>query len=245
MADKRDNVSRIKRASPLGTSIFLTVRTLDPFLQYGILARGLADPLLNFLSLSPSPANGSVVALGLPLQSLTFLGMSTALTIKHIYWVLYIGESEIRPGDGIAVGVFNSLFNSVNSIISLTAASAFTLSFLTNNFNTTPLSPLFILGTVSYIIGIAFETISETQRKNFKANPKNKGKPYTGGLFSWARHINYGGYTIMRTGYAIACGGWIYGSLVAAFFFRDFVVRGVPVLDEYCGKRVSCFASLT
>ncbi|EEB94925.1 hypothetical protein MPER_06187, partial [Moniliophthora perniciosa FA553] len=42
------------------------------------------------------------------------------------------------------------------------------------------------------------------QRKRFKDDVRNVGKPYTGGLFGLARHINYGGYMLWRTGFAIA-----------------------------------------
>lgn len=49
--------------------------------------------------------------------------------------------------------------------------------------------------------GILLELVSELQRKRFKDDPANKGKPYAGGLFSLARSINYGGYTLWRGGY--------------------------------------------
>lgn len=101
------------------------------------------------------------------------------------------------------------------------------------------MSALFIIGVGAYVLGMATESISEIQRKNFKADPRNAGKPYTGGLFGLARHINYGGYTVMRAGYALATGGWMWSAFVGAFFFRDFATRGVPVLDEYCSKSVS------
>jgi steroid 5-alpha reductase family enzyme len=89
------------------------------------------------------------------------------------------------------------------------------------------------------MLGMAAEAVSEVQRSNFKADPKNSGKPYTGGLFGLARHVNYGGYAVMRAGYAMATGWWMWGAFVFTFFFRDFATRGVPVLDEYYLKRVS------
>ena len=53
MSDKRDNVSRIKASSPLGTSLSVGLRAVDIFIQSGFLAQGLASP---FLNASPSPA---------------------------------------------------------------------------------------------------------------------------------------------------------------------------------------------
>lgn len=130
-------------------------------------------------------------------------------------------------------------FNSANSIISLTAAaSAFTPALL---YAETALgfSPLFLLGTVGYIVGLSGEIISEAQRKKFKDSPKNEGKVYTSGLFGFARHINYGSNMIWRVSYALAGGGWIYGVVNVMFFANVFVTRAVPIMDEYCAKRVS------
>ena len=240
MPESKDFVSRVKRSSPLGTSLFIGLRSPDPFLQYGILGTGLAAPLLNALHISTVHSSSApLVALGLPLKPLIVLAMAAGTTIKQVYWVAYLSNEEMPTGNSIIISIFNTVFNSANSILSLTAtAKLFAASFLTGSQNENEISPLFILGSVSYTIGLIIEAISETQRKKFKDDPKNKGKAYTGGLFGLARHINYGAYTVMRSGYALASGGWIWGSFVAIFFGVDFARRGVPLLDEYCTKRV-------
>jgi steroid 5-alpha reductase family enzyme len=239
MSDKRDFVSRVKAPSPLGTSLFVGLRQFDIFIQYGFLAKGLADPLLKLLSVTPT-TTAPIVALGLPLRQLIILAMAAGTAIKQSYAVCFIQQEEMRPGTAIMVAVFNTIFNSTNTIFSLTAAASyFTPSVLTRTDNATGFSPLFILGVTIYVLGMATETIAEIQRREFKADPKNAGKPYMGGLFGLARHINYGGYTIMRAGYALATGGWLWSAFVFTFFFQEFVTRGVPVLDEYCSKRVS------
>jgi len=238
MADKRDNISRVKASSPLGTSLFVGLRTLDIFIQYGFLAQGLASPLLNALSVSPTTNTAPIVALGLPLQQFIILGMAAGTAIKQSGALLFIQKEEMLPATAIMVAVFNTVFNSANTIFSLTAAASyFTPSVLTSTDKSTGMSPLFIIGVGAYVLGLATEAISEIQRRNFKADPRNAGKPYAGGLFGLARHINYGGYTVMRAGYALATGGWMWSAFVFAFFFRDFATRGVPVLDEYCSKR--------
>jgi hypothetical protein len=243
MSDNRDHVSRVKRPSPVGTSLFVGLRSLDVFVQYGILAKGIADPLLNRLSISTIPSNSAaVVALGLPLKPLVVFAMAAGTAIKQIYWISFLSQEEMPPANAIPIAIFNTLFNSINSILSLTAAASYftpSFSFLGDEANEAGVSPLFILGTISYIAGTAIETISEIQRNNFKADPRNAGKPYTGGLFSLARHINYGAYTLMRSGYALASGGWIWSSIAAAFLLHDFASRGVPVLDDYCMKKAS------
>ena len=86
--------------------------------------------------------------------------------------------------------------------------------------------------------GILTETISEIQRSQFKKDPANAGKPYSGGMFGWARNINYGGYLLWRTGFALAAGGPVSALIVGAFFYQNFVTSSIPELDDYCQKRV-------
>lgn len=81
------------------------------------------------------------------------------------------------------------------------------------------------------------ETVSEIQRKS----ARKPGLPYTKGLWSLSRHPNYLGYTLWRTGYAIAAGGWIWGLASGALFSWDFVTRGIPVLEDYCETKV-CYS---
>jgi len=238
MPESKEFISRVKRPSPLGTSLFIGLRSLDPFLQYGIVGSGLAAPLLNAREVSTAHTSAPLVALGLPLKPLIILVMAVGTTIKQVYWVAYLSNEEMPTENSIIISIFNTAFNSENSILSLTAtANFFAPSFLTSSRNENGLSPLFILGSISYTIGLIIEAVSEIQRKRFKDDPKNQGKAYTGGLFGFARHINYGAYTVMRSGYALASGGWIWGSFVGIFFGVDFARRGVPLLDEYCTKR--------
>ncbi|TVY34538.1 hypothetical protein LOCC1_G007779 [Lachnellula occidentalis] len=240
MSDKFDIFSRgVKRASPFGTSLFVGLRTLDVLIQYGILARGLADPLLNRLPISNAPTSpASFIALGLPLKSLVVLGMAATTALKQIYWVLCISQEEMPVTAALPIAGANILFNSPSSILCMTtAASHFAPAFLTTANEQTGLSPLVLMGTFTFVLGTVVELASEIQRRDFKDDARNKGKPYTGGLFKLARHINYGAYSLMRAGYAVAAGGWIWGALIATFFFRDFATRGVPILDEYCAER--------
>ncbi|KAH8884975.1 hypothetical protein GQ53DRAFT_696836 [Thozetella sp. PMI_491] len=234
MSGKRDNVSRTKGSSPIGTSLFIGLRSLDVLFQYGILANGLADPLLNFLHVSKVEA--PIVALGLPLKSLVMLSMAAGSSLKQNYGLAFLSEQEMPVGGAITISVFNTVFNSANSILSLTAAAnVFTPSLRAGNES--QFSPLLAISSVAYLVGLLTELVSEQQRTAFKKDPKNAGKPFTSGLFGLARHINYGAYTLWRGAYALASGGWIWGILVAGFFAKDFMDRGVPVLDEYCTKR--------
>ncbi len=49
------------------------------------------------------------------------------------------------------------------------------------------------IGCVIALIGIAFETIGDTQLNAFRANPDNKGKVLNTGLWRYTRHPNYFG----------------------------------------------------
>jgi len=97
--------------------------------------------------------------------------------------------------------------------------------------------PRIALGVALFVIGITVETVSEVQRRNFKRQSKNKGKVFKGGLFNLARHINYAGYTVWRTGFALTGGGWIWGATIFGFFAGDFSRRAIPALDSYCYER--------
>ena len=77
------------------------------------------------------------------------------------------------------------------------------------------------------------------QRKAFKQDTRNKGKPYTSGLFGWARHINYGGYLLWRVGFATAGWGWVGAAVAGAWFSFYFSQKAVPFLDHYCQGKVS------
>ncbi|KAL4938048.1 hypothetical protein BDV06DRAFT_226347 [Aspergillus oleicola] len=137
------------------------------------------------------------------------------------------------------IPMFNTLFKSINSLL---AVWAFTSPLASSGTQATSLkslatNPFIAIGTAAYFIGLTAEAVSEFQRKAFKADPANKGQPYAGGLFFLAGNINYGAYTIWRTGHALACGGVTLSATMFSFFFYDFATRGVPVLERYMVDR--------
>ena len=239
----RDNVSRVKEPSPIGKSVFVGIRAADVFWQYNLLYRGWGIKLIekigghaaqSSLVLSPLTVTGLQPYYGL--VSLLSLGSS----VKQIVHMVFVYEQSMGVGSGFAIGLFNTAFNTVNTLLSLWVVTSPVASGLdSTNLVSTLLSPPIAVGLAAYGIGLSVESISEFQRKAFKQDPKNKGKPYGGGLFSLATNINYGAYTIWRAAYALTCGGFVWGATTFTFFFRDFVTRGVPVLDEYMTQRVS------
>ncbi|MCJ1455121.1 hypothetical protein MMC28_005475 [Mycoblastus sanguinarius] len=236
--------SRKKKPSPLGTSLFVGLRAADVVLQYSILQRGWGAQLIQNLG-------GSAVAFSTPREPpLAYLGLGpypaimSALALgsstKQILWILGVSEQEMTPAAAVVISVFNTVVNTLNTMFSLWTLTSAAPQMATQSASITDVitsSPLIMVGLTLYVVGISTELFSEVQRKSFKNKPENKGKPYGGGLWSWATNINYGGYTLWRAGYAVAAGGLPWGAVVGAFQFHDFVSRGIPVLDRYCTER--------
>lgn len=240
----------VKQSSPLGTAAFVGLRGLDPLLQYQILAHGLGTGFLSRLGLSTVHLSAAVITrtgiklidqLGLPLERLILLGMAVGSAAKQIFWLTFLSQEEFPVKSAVLVSVYNTFCNSLNSLLLLTAATSAALS--TRPF-TVPvpgsrsrLSLPVVLGTVMYICGMILETGSEMQRKSFKSKPENKGKLCREGMWAWARHINYGGYTLWRGGYALAAGGWVAGGLMASLQAWQFTQSGMISLDYYMSRR--------
>ena len=238
--DPRDLVRRGSRnPAPVGTAVFVGLRSLDSFLQYGILAQGLGSSLLHRLGAGTLPPGAATTTgtflddFGLSAHRLVLLGMATGSAVKQIFWLLVTSQEEFPPSAAIPVSIFNTVFNSLNDLLFTCSLTSAALSP-----PDTPIPLPLIVGSVLYVFGILTETISEVQRSNFKKDPKNKGKLYTGGLFKYARHINYTGYSFWRAGYSMAAGGWIWGSAVFALFIWDFSNRAIAILGDYTSHKV-------
>ena len=52
---------------------------------------------------------------------------------------------------------------------------------------------LLVLGGVVWLVGFVFESVGDAQLQRFKANPENKGKVLSSGLWRYTRHPNYFG----------------------------------------------------
>ncbi|KAJ5432208.1 uncharacterized protein N7458_011364 [Penicillium daleae] len=164
--------------------------------------------------------------------------LSLGSSIKQILHMVFISEQAMDVGSAFTIALFNTILNTINTLLSLWAVTSPVTPVLdSSSFINTLLSPPVAVGVAAYAIGLSVEAISEFQRKAFKQDPRNKGKPYGGGLFSLATNINYGAYTVWRSAYALTCGGFVWSATTFAFFFRDFATRGVPVLDEYMTQR--------
>lgn len=93
-----------------------------------------------------------------------------------------------------------------------------------------------IVGIGLFLVGSYLNTCSEIQRKRFKDDPANKGKLYTGGLFRFARHINYFGDTLWVTGWAMVTRNpW--SVIIPVALAAGFVFFFIPSLSGYLQQR--------
>lgn len=100
---------------------------------------------------------------------------------------------------------------------------------------------LFGLGGLMFIAGFAIEVRADSEIARFKANPANRGRLLTTGLFAWTRHPNYFGEATLWWGLglmALASTG-LWWSLVgpAILTFLLLKVSGVTLLDKHLASR--------
>jgi steroid 5-alpha reductase family enzyme len=94
------------------------------------------------------------------------------------------------------------------------------------------------VGAALVLVGSVINTGSELQRHLWKRNSKNAGHLYTGGLFRYARHINYFGDEVLFTGWVLMTGraGLFLVLVIMAF---GFIFVNIPALDRYLAERYS------
>ncbi len=100
-----------------------------------------------------------------------------------------------------------------------------------------PLTGLVLLGFFVWCVGFFFEARGDYELDRFLANPENKGKIMTEGLWHYTRHPNYFGESAMWWGLAIMCFGlsslatWgLISPLLITYLLL--YVSGVPMLEK-------------
>jgi steroid 5-alpha reductase family enzyme len=100
--------------------------------------------------------------------------------------------------------------------------------------------PLAVLGALVWAYGFFFEAVGDWQLTRFKANPKNKGKLMTSGVWRYTRHPNYFGDAAQWWGFyliALSAGGWwtIFSPIIMTYLLLQ--VSGVALLEKTMKRR--------
>ena len=97
------------------------------------------------------------------------------------------------------------------------------------------ITPLDVIGVVLWLIGMFFEALGDLQLMLFKANPANKGKLLTAGVWRFTRHPNYFGESALWWGYyiiALVSGPWwtVFSPIIMTWLLLR--VSGVAMLER-------------
>ena len=95
-----------------------------------------------------------------------------------------------------------------------------------------PISPLDYFYIFLYLFGSWLNTYSEYTRYIWKKQDKNKGRPYTGGLFKYSMHINYFGDIVLFSGLALITQSYLL-LVISLIMALNFVFFIIPRLDKY------------
>ena len=94
-----------------------------------------------------------------------------------------------------------------------------------------------VIGVLIWAAGFAIEVIADRQKSAFRADPANRGRFISTGLWSRSRHPNYFGEIVLWIGVAViafpALQGWQLVGLISPIFVTLLLTRvsGVPLLE--------------
>lgn len=96
------------------------------------------------------------------------------------------------------------------------------------------------LGAALWMFGFIFEAVADSQLAAFTANPANKGRLMTRGLWSWSRHPNYFGEVTLWWGiwlisFSVSAWWLILSPLLISFLILK--VSGVSLTEEMMAGR--------
>lgn len=138
----------------------------------------------------------------------------------------------------------NEALNAYVRIFAVQALLATLISSAVIIVNLSPSSYIGVFACVGlsvWLIGFIFEAIGDYQLKRFLADPKNKGKLMTAGLWKYTRHPNYFGEATMWWGiFIIALSvpyGWLGIMTPVLITYLLLFVSGVPMTEKaFAGK---------
>ena len=100
-----------------------------------------------------------------------------------------------------------------------------------------------VIGALVWVAGFGIEATADRQKSRFRADPANKGRFISGGLWAWSRHPNYFGEIVLWVGVAIVSvpvlQGWQWVTLISPVFVTFLLTRvsGVPLLEKRADEK--------
>ena len=119
--------------------------------------------------------------------------------------------------------------------ITFTAAAAWVAI---TSVSRVPIDAFAVMGFALWVLGFGLEVTADLQKSRFKANPANKGRFISTGLWSVSRHPNYAGEILLWFGVAVIAlpvmQGWQWVWLLSPLFVTVLLtkVSGVPLLEK-------------
>jgi steroid 5-alpha reductase family enzyme len=95
-----------------------------------------------------------------------------------------------------------------------------------------------LAGGLIWVAGFWIEAAADLQKSRFRADPANRDRFITTGLWAWSRHPNYFGEVVLWTGIAVIAlpvlQGWQYATLISPVFVYLLLTRasGIPLLEK-------------
>ncbi|KAF6241060.1 hypothetical protein HO173_000854 [Letharia columbiana] len=233
--------------SAAGAALFVAVRTAVPVLFYSLLAPPISALSIfsRFPSAYPSrppPTDPLAIpffpdfllrwieqSLGLPSYSaMVFLGVALPSVTFIMYNTVWRREKFPMSGQGGSIQVTTqvNLFDSIHAPLFVYLASR----------NPTWSPTIFEWTPIFFVAGLSLHFLADHSKYLFRKDAKNRGKVYTGGVWGLVRHPNFLGFTIWRTAFATAAGGWGFGLLALAMFAYILCGTSVRVLEGYMDR---------
>ena len=106
-----------------------------------------------------------------------------------------------------------------------------------------PLGLFALAGFLVWLVGFGIEAAADAQKNRFRANPENKGKFISSGLWALSRHPNYFGEITLWVGVLIIAlpilKGWGWVALISPIFITLLLTRisGVPMLERRADEK--------
>jgi steroid 5-alpha reductase family enzyme len=100
-----------------------------------------------------------------------------------------------------------------------------------------------VVGIIVWLIGFSIEVMADRQKSIFRADPANRDRFITTGLWAWSRHPNYFGEITLWAGILITAlpilDGWRWVVLVSPLFVYLLLTRisGIPMLERRALKK--------